>query len=53
MSKAGTTVTKTANNATSFLRFMSLSFRDLSFGGDKMDGAPDGHGTNFIRDVTR
>ena len=34
MSKAATTVTKTAGNTISVLCFMSLSFRDLSFGRD-------------------
>jgi len=53
MSKAAMAVTKTADNAISFLRFMSLSFRDLSFARDTMNGALNGHGTNFIRDVTR
>jgi hypothetical protein len=51
MSKAATTVTKTADNAISVLRFMSLSFRDLLFGGDTMDGAPHGHAADFIRGV--
>jgi hypothetical protein len=53
MSKAATTVTKTADNAISFLRFMTLSFRDLSFGRDTMDGAPDGHTTKFLQGVIR
>src|SRR6267143_1934474 len=53
MTKAATTVTKTAGNATSFLRFMSLSFHELSFGRDTMDGAPDGYSTYFIRCVAR
>src|SRR3979490_1070359 len=53
MSKAGTAVTNTAGNATRFLRSMSLSFRDLSFGRDMMDGAPDGYSTYFIPGVTR
>jgi hypothetical protein len=37
----------------SLLRFMSLSFRDLSFGGDMMDGAPHGLAADFIRGVIR
>src|SRR5712664_761515 len=53
MSKAATTVTKTADNANSFLRFMSLSFRDLSFGRDTMDGTPEGRTADIIRGVTR
>src|SRR5713226_2856435 len=53
MSRVAMAVTKTADNATSFLRFMSLSFRDLSFGGYTMDGAPYGHAADFIRGVIR
>jgi hypothetical protein len=53
MSKAGTTVTKTADTATRFLRFMGLSFHELSFGRDTMDGERDGYTTYFIRGVTR
>jgi hypothetical protein len=37
----------------SFLRFMGLSFHELSFGRDTMDGAPDGYSSYFIRGVTR
>jgi hypothetical protein len=51
MSKAATAVTKTADNAINFLRFMSLSFRDFSFGRDTMDGAPNGHPAGSIRSV--
>jgi hypothetical protein len=40
-------VTKTADNAISFLRFMSLSFRDLSFGWNTMDA----HTAHCIRGV--
>jgi hypothetical protein len=53
MSKAAMAVTETADNAISLFRFMSLSFRDLSFGMDMVDGAPSGHTTNFVRGVTR
>src|SRR2546429_1633463 len=53
MSKAATAVTKTADNAINFLRFMTLSFRDLSFGRDTMDGAPDGPTADFMRGVIR
>jgi hypothetical protein len=53
MSKAATAVTKTVDNATNFLRFMSLSFRDLSFGRDTINGAPDAHTAYFTQGVIR
>lgn len=53
MSKAAMATIETANNAICLLRFMSLSFRDLLFGGDTMDGAPHGHAADFIRGVIR
>jgi hypothetical protein len=51
MAKATMAVTKTADNSISFLRFMRLSFRDLSFARDTMDGAPDGQTAEVSRDV--
>src|SRR2546429_5263503 len=53
MTKAARAVTSPADNAINFLRFMTLSFRDLSFGRDTMDGAPDGPTADFMRGVIR
>ena len=53
ISKAATAVRETVSAATSLLRFMSLSFRDLSFGMGTVEGAPDGHSTDFIEGATR